>query len=46
MNTNEYLENTEDYYGGTSINYCRMVDDIIRTAKGALTLLKIGEKNV
>lgn len=40
-----FRENLEDYYGGTSINYCKMVDDIIRTAQGALTLLKIGEKN-
>ena len=38
-------ENLEDYYGGTSINYCKMVDDIIRTAKGALTLLNLGERN-
>ena len=38
-------ENLEDYYGGTHINYCKMVDDIIRTAKGALTLLNLGEKN-
>lgn len=37
-------ENAEDYYGGVGINYCKMVNDIIRIAEGALTLLNLGSK--
>lgn len=31
-----FKENIEDYYGGVSINYAKMVDDIIEIAKKAL----------
>lgn len=32
-----YEENTEDYYGGVSINYGAMVKDIVKLASDALT---------
>ena len=39
----EWDENLEDYYGGVSINYAKMTQDIIEFAKNAINNIEGGK---